>query len=97
MLTQQEIQEAIALAKRYGIGKLYVVGSASAPQPGSPEPRDYDFAIADYPPGSFFSFYADLCQKMPREVDLIDISGKPSLFKKLVAEEGKLLYERKAA
>ena len=97
MLTQQEVQEVIALAKKYEVGKLYVVGSASALQPMRPEPQDYDFAIADYPPGSFFKFYADLSQKMSREVDLIDISGKPSLFKKLVAREGKLLYEREAA
>ena len=97
MLTQKEIQEAIALAKKYGIGKLYVVGSASLPEAQGHQPNDYDLAVADYPPGSFFSFYAALSQKMPKEVDLIDISGKPSLFKKLVAEEGKLLYERKAA
>jgi hypothetical protein len=63
MLTQKETQDAITLAKKYKIGKLYVFGSASVQEPGRPEPEDYDFAIADYPPGSFFSFYADLSQK----------------------------------
>ena len=97
MMTQKEIDEAVALAKKYKIGKLYAVGSASTLAKGNDQPKDYDFAITDYPPGVFFRFYAELRRKMPREVDLIDISGNPSLFKEIVAQEGKLLYERKAA
>lgn len=95
MLSQREIEQVIELAKKYDIGRVYLVGSAALLD--AVHARDYDFAISDFPPGNFFKFYADLQLEMPKEVDLIDVSGSTNLFKEIVVKEGKLLYEKRAA
>lgn len=93
MLSQEELNKAIELAKEYKIGKLYLVGSLLYDEPENVE--DYDFAIDDYDPGIFFRFYGKLFQAMSKGVDLIDLSGEQTLFKKIVRSEGKLVYEGK--
>ena len=55
MIQQNELAKAIELAKKYGVGKLFLFGSALYKAPE--EINDYDFAVLDFPPGIFFRFY----------------------------------------
>lgn len=95
MIPDDEVEKAIYIAKKYDIGKLYLVGSSLYKEPE--EANDYDFAISDYPKEKFFDFYSELYRVMSKEVDLIDLSSSREKFKKIVMREGKLIYEKKAA
>lgn len=94
MIPKDELEKAIAIAKKYGIGKMYLIGSALYKEPG--EVKDYDFAVADIPPGKFFMFYGELIREMSKDVDIIDLSGKATKFKSIVMKEEKLVYEKEA-
>jgi hypothetical protein len=94
MIPKDELDLAIAIARKYGVGKLYVVGSSL----GDPkDAHDYDFAVADVPEGAFFLFYGELFRSLSKTVDLIDLSGTMTKFKSIIMEEGKLVYDSKAA
>ena len=91
MLNKIELKKAIEIAKKYKIGRLYLVGSALHGNPK--KANDYDFAIEGHPAGTFFQFYGELYMAMSKEVDLIDLSGEQTLFKNIVRKEAKLIYE----
>ena len=93
MLSTRELKKAVGLAKKYKIGKLYLVGSIL--HNSAKNANDYDFAIDDYPKGTFFKFYGELFMAMSKEVDLIDLSGKKTLFDDIVKREAKIIYESK--
>lgn len=93
MLNKTELKKAIEIAKKYKIGKLYLVGSALHGDPK--KANDYDFAIEGYSAGTFFQFYGELYMTMSKEVDLINLSGEQTLFKDIVRSEAKLIYENK--
>ena len=95
MIPKKELEKVITIAKKYGIGKMYLIGSALYKEP--PDIKDYDFAVADIPPGKLFMFYGELLREMSKNVDIIDLSGKMTKFKSLVMKEGKLVYEKTAA
>jgi predicted nucleotidyltransferase len=95
MITDRELKKAVEIAKKYGVGELYVVGSALHGQPE--DARDYDFAVRDVPTGDFFKFYGELTREMSKTVDLIDLSGKKTKFKDIVLREGRLVYAKRAA
>ena len=94
MIPDQELGKAIELAKKYRVGRLYLVGSSLR----NPEmANDYDFAVSDVPEGAFFPFYGELFMSLSKNVDLIDLSGEMTKFKSLVLREGKLIYDKEAA
>lgn len=95
MMPKHEIDKAVEIARKYGVGELYLIGSAVHEQPD--EANDYDFAVRDVPVGSFFRFYGELMRSLSKTVDLIDLSGKRTKFKDIVLEEAKLIYEKRAA
>ena len=95
MIPKNELDKAIAIAKKHKIGKLYLIGSTL--HHDQERARDYDFAVSDIPPGSFFKFYGELFTVMSKTVDLIDLSGKKTKFKDLVLKEGKLIYDKASA
>lgn len=95
MIPKDELDNAIEIAKKYGIGKMYLIGSALHKEPD--EIRDYDFGVKDVPAGSFFKFYGELLRVMSKNVDLIDLSGKLTKFKSIILREGKLIYDKTAA
>jgi len=95
MIQQNELAKAIELAKKYGVGKLFLFGSALYKAPE--EINDYDFAVLDFPPGIFFRFYGELFRSLSKNVDLIDLSGEMTKFKEIVLREGKLVYDKRAA
>ncbi len=95
MISDQEIKLVVKIAKKYKIGQLYLIGSSLYKT--SSETRDYDFAAKDVPSEFFFKFYAELIKALPKNVDLIDLSGEKTKFKDIVQKEGKLIYEKEAA
>lgn len=95
MIPKHEMDKAVEIAKKYGIGELYLIGSALYKEPE--EVNDYDFAVKDAPAGTFFKFYGELVRAMSKNVDLIDLSGKMTKFKSIVLREGKLIYGKSAA
>jgi len=95
MMPKEEISKAVEIARKYGVGELYLVGSALHKAPD--EAQDYDFAVRDVPSGSFFRFYGELMRSLSKTVDLIDLSGKRTKFKDLVQKEAKLIYDKRAA
>lgn len=95
MIPKHELEKAIEIAKRHGVGKLYLIGSSLYKDKEAV--NDYDFAVNDVPPGSFFKFYGELFRVLSKNVDLIDLSGKMTKFKKIILREGKLIYDKTAA
>lgn len=95
MIPRHELDKAISVAKKYGVGKLYLIGSSLSTDVKTV--NDYDFAVSGVPKGSFFKFYGELFRTMSKNVDLIDLSGKKTKFKSIVLREGKLIYDKKAA
>jgi predicted nucleotidyltransferase len=95
MIPKDELDKAIEIAKKYGVGELYLIGSALHKEPE--KVNDYDFAVKDMPPGNFFKFYGELMRVLAKNVDLIDLSGRATKFKGIILREGKLIYDRSAA
>ena len=86
MIPKEELDKAIEIAKKYKIGRMYLVGSALYKE--SEDVNDYDFAVIDVPPESFFKFYGELLRTLSKHVDIIDLSGNTSKFKSIVMREG---------
>jgi len=95
MILKEELDKAIYIAKKYGIGQLYLISSSLYKEPE--DVQDYDFAVKDVPPGDFFKFYGELLGVMSKSVDLIDLSGKMTKFKNIILREGNLIYDEKSA
>lgn len=95
MIPENELNKAVEIARKYGVGKLYLIGSALHKESG--KVKDYDFAVKDVPPGIFFKFYGELMRVLSKNVDLIDLSGRVTKFNTIILREGKLIYDRTAA
>ncbi len=95
MIPKEELDKAIEIAKKYGIGKLYLIGSALHRE--SEDINDYDFAVMDMPPENFFKFYGELLRVLSKNVDIIDLSGKATKFKSIIMRDGEVVYDRSAA
>jgi predicted nucleotidyltransferase len=95
MIPKEELDKAIEIAKKYKIGRMYLVGSALRKE--SEDVNDYDFAVMDVPPNSFFKFYEELLRTLSKNVDIIDLSGKATKFKSIVMRDGEVVYDRSAA
>jgi len=94
-MPKNEIDKAVSVAKKYGVVKLFLIGSSLTRE--KKFVNDYDFAVSGLPKGSFFKFYGELFRTMSKNVDLIDLSGKKTKFKNIILKEGLLIYEKKAA
>jgi predicted nucleotidyltransferase len=87
MLSNTEKELLLTCAHKYGVTELYVFGSALKHD----EYRDIDVGVRGIPPALFFKFYGELLRKLPKPVDVVDLS-KPSRFTALVEREGVKLY-----
>ena len=95
MIPPKELNIAIELAKKYDVGRMLLIGSSVHKEFN--EIGDYDFAIQDFPPGNFFKFYGELFRVFPKNVDLIDLSGEMTKFKKIVLRDGILIYDKNSS
>ena len=53
--------------------------------------RDIDLGVLGVPKGHFIDFYTELIKRLPKPVDLVDLS-KPTLFNKLILRDGMRIY-----
>jgi len=95
MIPKEELEKAVEIARKYRVRKLYLIGSSLSKV--SADVNDYDFAVSGVPKGKFFKFYGELFRSMSKNVDLIDLSGSMTKFKKLIINEGKIVYDKTAA
>ncbi len=95
MIPKEELDKAVEIAKKYKIGRMYLVGSALHKK--SEDVNDYDFAVMDVPPEIFFKFYGELLRTLSKNVDIIDLSGKATKFKSIIMRDGEVVYDRSAA
>jgi predicted nucleotidyltransferase len=88
MISEHDKLAIIDLARRYGVGRVLLFGSAADP---IREARDIDLAVEGLAADKFFTFYGDLLFGLSKPVDLIDLA-KDTKFNRLVAAEGICLY-----
>ena len=88
MLADSERRTIIELARRFNVS--YVVLFGSSLEDGQ-SANDIDLGVKGIEPRLFFKFYAQLFKRLPRPVDLIDLSRK-SRFTDLVEQTGVRIY-----
>lgn len=87
MLSDKERELIMACAHKYGATELYLFGSTIERD----QYRDIDLGVKGVPPTLFFKFYGELLRKLPRSVDVVDLS-KRSRFAEMIEKEGVKLY-----
>jgi predicted nucleotidyltransferase len=88
MLTNEDKDRVIEIARRYNVSKLYLFGSHLN---SDREPNDIDLAVEGISNSVFFKFYSELIFALSKPVDLIDLKKK-SLFSEIIKSEGILVY-----
>ena len=88
MITKNEKSIISDLASKYKVKKILIFGSCLE---SDKEYKDIDLAVEGVPKGFFFSFYGELISKLPKPVDLIDLSKK-NPFNDLISQEGITIY-----
>ena len=92
-ITQENINEAIKLAKEYGATKLLLFGSALYnPQ----NANDLDIGTEGIEPSKFFLFGAELEDIILKNVDVIPLD-QSSKFVEHIIKQGKIIYEKSSA
>ncbi len=89
MITNEDKQKLIEIAKKYNVAKLYLFGSNLNIKM---ESNDIDLAVEGISDSIFFKFYSELIFSLSKPVDLIDLRKK-SLLTEMIKSEGVLLYE----
>lgn len=88
MLTKYDKNVILRCAKKYRASSIFLFGSSI--EKGS-KSNDIDLGVRGLQPQLFFRFYAELIKKLSKPIDLVDLS-KPTLFNKLIEEEGVKIY-----
>ena len=88
MITEEDKDMIIRCAKRYNVESIILFGSSTR---DDIESNDIDIGVKGIDPRLFFKFYAELFKRLPKLVDLVDLSRK-SLFNDLVEETGVRIY-----
>ncbi|MCH7732825.1 MAG: hypothetical protein IIB44_09985 [Candidatus Marinimicrobia bacterium] len=87
MISEEDKKIIRKCAKKYNVSKIILFGSALEED----DPNDIDLGVKGVAPGLFFKFYGELYMRMPKPVDLVDLSYK-SLFNDIVEETGVVIY-----
>jgi predicted nucleotidyltransferase len=88
MITEEDKDTIRRCAKRYNVESVILFGSSTR---DDIESNDIDIGVKGIDPRLFFKFYAELFKRLPKPVDLVDLSRK-SLFNDLVEETGVRIY-----
>jgi len=88
MITETDKDMILRCAKRYNVEYVILFGSSTG---DDIESNDVDIGVRGIEPRLFFKFYAELFKRLPKPVDLVDLSRK-SLFNDLVEETGVRIY-----
>ena len=88
MITKTEKDIIIDCANKYHVSEVFLFGSSIE---GETKAEDIDIGVKGLAQKSFFKFYAELMKRLPKPVDLVDLSQK-SQFNNLVEETGTRIY-----
>ena len=88
MLSIEDKNKLIELAKKYNVNKLYLFGSNLN---SAGESNDIDLAVDGISDSIYFEFYSEIIFALSKPVDLIDLKKK-SLLSKIVRDKGLLVY-----
>ncbi len=88
MISDSEKAAILDCAKKYNVSSVYLFGSAI--EPGA-EYHDIDIAVKGLRPELFFKFYGELIERLPKPVDLVDLS-KQSPINEIIEEEAVRIY-----
>ena len=88
MITEQDKNTIIDLAKKYQIKRLFLFGSNVD---SNKEARDIDLAVEGIKEELFFKFYSELIFGLSKPVDLIDLTRKNKVHE-IILENSVLLY-----
>ena len=84
---QEQIEQAIALAKEYGATRLILFGSAAS----NPEQaRDLDLACDGVPGWKLYELGARLEEELRIPLDLVPLSPE-TRFTRIIADQGRVL------
>jgi predicted nucleotidyltransferase len=87
MISETDKQIIVDTAQKYNVSAIYIFGSSLVDETA----RDIDLGVLGVPSTLFFDFYGELIKRLPRPVDLVDLS-RPTLFNKLVLRDGMKIY-----
>ena len=93
MLSETSKQIIIDTARRYHVSAIYLFGSSLNDKAKA---HDIDLGVLGVPAILFFDFYAELVKRLPKAVDLVDLS-KPTLFNRLILRDGIKIYSWRGA
>ncbi len=88
MLSEINKQVIVDTAQKYNVSAVYLFGSSLVDEVAA---HDIDLGVLGVPSALFFDFYGELMKRLPKPVDLVDLS-KPTLFNKLVLRDGMKIY-----
>ena len=88
MITEEDKDMIIRSAKRYNVESILLFGSSTR---DDIESGDIDVGVKGIDPRLFFKFYAELFKRLPKPVDLVDLSPK-SLFNGIAGVTGVRIY-----
>lgn len=88
MITQEDRDTIIRLAREYRVSRAILFGSSVAEDR---ESHDIDLGVEGIEPRLFFRFYGDLLMQLSKPVDLVDL-GWRSRFTELVERDGVVFY-----
>ncbi len=89
MISQQDSNAIIDIAKNYNVNRILLFGSSA--DPSVTDPHDIDLGVEGIPPEQYFRFYGDLMMRLSKPVDLVDLAQE-GRFVSLVLRDGVQLY-----
>jgi len=88
MIPAREKETIVDCAQKFGAASVLLFGSAAEKDSGY---RDIDLAVDGVRPEDFFKFYGELLRRLPRPVDVIDLS-EDTPISHLVLTKGVKIY-----
>ena len=92
MISSRDSARIGALARRYGVARVWLFGSSARPGKAA---RDIDLAVEGVSPAVFFRFCGELMLSLSKPVDVIALE-KPSKLAALIRREGVPIYGKPA-
>ena len=92
MVSDRDRAAITALARRYGVGRVWLFGSNADQRKRG---RDLDLAVEGVAPARFFQFVGDLMLSLSKPVDVVALEERSKLSA-LIRREAIPLYGRPA-
>lgn len=89
MISENDKNKISECAKKYNVSEIILFGSSLYID----NPNDIDLGVSGIAPERFFSFFAEVSEKISKNLDLFYMDAKDARrFTELIKKEGILLY-----